>query len=225
MTDYKFPPDTVVQFNVTAFIEPDNIIFAGMYGIVVEDPNVRFICTPGVSTMIQILGRSEPYGYFDNWFEGVKEEPDEEDLATSVYVAQNAFEIFEEEYGYTGFVKMGKKIHPQEKYFKEINQVSEKIIEWKNSEKYSIQIDGNLKRVIKILNAFINHPLSSEAESLSEKLMKVNSSSPVIDKWMDEINKWVAKAEKAERMETQSNRLTQARKEGNFERNPYPESD
>lgn len=225
MPDYKYTPDTLVQFNVTAFIEPDNIIFAGMYGVVVDGPYVRFTCTPGVSTMIQILGRSKSYGYFDDWFEGVEEEPDEEEFATSVYVAQNSFEIFEEEYGYTGFVKMGKKIHPQEKYFKEMNQLSKKIIEWKNDEKYSPQIDGNLKRFRKILKAFKNHPLSSEAESLSEKLMNVDSSSPDIDKWMVKINKWVTKAEKAERMEAQSDRLTQARKEGNYETFPYPESD
>ena len=126
MSDYKFPPDTLVQFNVTAFIEPDNIIFVGMYGVVVDDPYVRFTCTPGVSTFIQILGRSEPYGYYDEWFEGVEDEPDEEDLATSIYVAQNAFEIFEEEYGYSGFVKMKNKIHPQEKFFRELNQLSKK---------------------------------------------------------------------------------------------------
>lgn len=223
MADYKFPPDTLVQFNVTAFIEPDNVIFAGMYGVVVDHPDVRFICTPGVSTYIQILGRSEPYGYFDEWFDGVEEMPDDEDLDTSAYVAQNAFEIFEEEYGYSGFVKMGKKIHPQEKYFKELNQLSGKIIEWMNDEKYTPQIDGNLKRFRKILRAFKNHPLSSEAESLSEKLVNVNSSSPDIDKWMDEINKWVTKAEKVERMETQSDRITQARKDGNFETIPYSE--
>lgn len=225
MSDYKFPPDTLVQFTVTTFIEPDNIIFAGMYGVVVDDPYVRFTCTPGVSTFIQVLGRPEPYGYFDENFEGVVEEPDEEDFAASVYVAQNAFDIFEEEYGYTGFVKLGKKIHPQEKFFEEMNHLSGKIIEWKNDTKYSPQIDGNLKRFRKILKAFKNHPLSSKAEALSEKLMKVDSSSSDIDKWMDEVIKWVSEARKTDRKETQSDRMKRAKKEGNFETIPFSKSD
>ena len=86
------------------------------------------------------------------------------------------------------------------------------------------QINGNLKRFRKILRAFKNHPLSAEAESLARELKTVNSSSSDIDKCMNEINKWVTEAEKAERMETQSDRLTQARKDGNFETIPYSES-
>lgn len=221
----NLPPGTLVQLQVGAFIEPDNIVFAGMYGLVVDHPHAHIICTPGISTMIQVLGRSYAYGYFNERFKEVQEMPDEEDLETSVFIAQHAFEIFEKEYGYSGFIKMGKKIHPQEKYFKEIYQLSAKIMEWKADEKYSPQIDGNMKRFRKILKAFKNHPLAAEAASLAENLKTVNASSPDIATWMSRLNNWVEEAKKTERTETQSDRITQAKRDGNFETIPYPDPD
>ena len=120
---------------------------------------------------------------------------------------------------------MGKKIHPQEKYFKEIQQLSAKIMEWRGDEKHTAQIDGNIKRFRKILKAFKNHPLAAKAASLAEELKTVNASSADIEAWMSRLNNWVEEAKKTERTETQSDRITQAKRDGNSETIPYPDPD
>lgn len=222
MPQYKCSPDTLVQFTTTLFIEPNNIIFEGMYGVVVDDPYVQYICTPGVSTFIQVLGRTSRYGYGDECFEAVEIEPSDDELYTSAYIAQHAFEIFEEHFGYSGFIKKGKKIHPQEKYFRELIQLVGKIMEWSRDAKYFNQIDGNLKHIRKVLKAFRLHPLASDAEALSEKLKEVKSTSPDLLKWLCEIKLWVSRAEDIERLETQSDRMTQARRDRNYIELPFP---
>ena len=219
MSVYVLPTGTLVQFKVTDFKGPEDIIIAGMYGTVVKNPYPHMlgsmldedsvllrIIEP--NEWIQVLGRSKPDSYSKEWFDKVEEEPDEEDLAASVNMAQNAFSIFEEKNGYTGFIKIGKNIIPQEKYLREMNQILKNILEWKNDEKKYPQVDAALNRLRKILRRFKNHPLSSEAESLSEKLKNVNSTSHDIDKWVDGIENWVTRAESAEILKPQSGRTT-----------------
>ena len=144
------PPDTLVRFQVNAFIEPDNIVFAGMYGVVVDHPYAHLICTPGVSTMITLIGGSTPYGYFNEWFTPVEEYPSEDDLQTSAWVCQNAFEVYEKEYGYSGFIKLKSKIYPQEKFFDELTRLTEKLSLWKNETGKESQLKGNAKRTSKL---------------------------------------------------------------------------
>lgn len=217
------PPDTLVRFQVDAFIEPDNIVFAGMYGVVTDHPHAHLICTPGVSTMITLIGGSAPYGYFNEWFTPVEEYPSEEDLQTSEWVYENAFEVYENEYGYSGFIKFKSKIYPQEKFFDELTQLTEKLSIWKNEEGKASQLKGNIKRISKILNSFGNHPLADRAEELSQSLKAINSQSNEFDVILKQIEKWVESASEIERAETQSDRILEARKQGNSVTFPYEE--
>ena len=148
----NLPINSIVQFQVDDFIAPDHIILAGMYGIVMEIPYAP--CTPGISTMIKIYGRNESFGHYNHHFTLVEKELDENDIKDSISLCENAFEILEQKYGYTGFIKMGKDIRPQEKYLNEIFLLFPKFFEWKNEDKFLPQINGNLKRLKKILLAF-----------------------------------------------------------------------
>jgi hypothetical protein len=88
-----------------AFIAPDHVVVPGLLGQVVPDD--YGICTPGISTYIQLLGRKEPYGYPDDLVEVLDEAPAEEDEAASRRRCRRALHAYEEVHGWTGYLDLG----------------------------------------------------------------------------------------------------------------------
>lgn len=205
MYNNRIAPGTVVKFKVTGYNGPSDIVFPNMYGFAVDDSDrlnmfgeFGFPFYLNMTEYIHVYGRNKPCYYSASWFDVLNEMSNEEDLAASIHITEHSFELFEEKYGYTGYIKMGKSIHPQNKYLEELSQFPEKMMGWKGDIKYSTHIDGNMKRIKRILRAFKHHPLSSQAYSLSEKIKNTDSSSPDIEDRMQELENWVKQAEKTE---------------------------
>ncbi len=133
-----------VRFKVSVFIDSNYIILGGTYGVVADVP-YGYVCTPGISTMIYPVGAEEPYGCSDEWFDILESEPSEEDIAASLYIWENAFEIYEEEFGYTGFIKVKNQILPQSKVLNDISRQTELMVKFKMREKKKM-LKGKLKK-------------------------------------------------------------------------------
>ena len=209
-----YPPGQWVEFTCAAFIEPDHIIINGMLGVVLDHPQSRYICTPGVSTMIRVAGSDVDYGYFNEWFVPLNRIPDDRELVESGYLWENAFPILEHVYGYTGFVQLGNKIIPQEKLLQEITATSEHVVRWLQEGGSHQEMAGNMKRIRKVLRAFSNHPDGKVAEGLAESMEGLADHASILDA-LSGLKRWAAKAVNEERLEMQSERITQARKRGN----------
>jgi hypothetical protein len=100
-----YSPGQWVEFKVVAFIEPDHIILPEMIGVVVDHPHSHNICTSGVSNMIKVAGAHFEYGYNNEWFVPLEGVPNDEELSDQLHYWDQAFEIFEEVDGYSGYVK------------------------------------------------------------------------------------------------------------------------
>ena len=212
------PPDTLVLFHVDEFIDPTHVVMAGMYGVVVNYPYAAYGCTPGISTMIQIIGRQDIYGYLDVWFEVVTEDPSEEDLIYSLQLCEQAFEIFEHLYGYTGYIKMGQKIRPQGQLFKELDQQLVKVGQAIYNGNIDINTQGAIKRIRKLLRAFTMHPNGEMAEHLSNQLNLTPETQTETLEQLTFIRNWIQQSSGAERMSSQKERIIEAKREGWSER-------
>jgi hypothetical protein len=133
-----------VVFTTDQIIAPDHIIVRGMLGVVVEDP--YGLCTTGISTMVYVLGLEDQFGYWDTSFEVRAKEPDEEELQQARQLAENAFDIYHERHGWSGLVKVGKRVMPEKKVRLEIVQLCRK------------DDPGSAKRLRKIIRSFNFHP-------------------------------------------------------------------
>jgi len=93
-----------------------------MIGVVVDTPYSHYVCTPGVSTMINVAGADFEFGYGNEWFDPIEGVPSDEELSEQLQYWDHAFEIYEDNFGYTDFVKIGQKVLSQEKLYQEITK-------------------------------------------------------------------------------------------------------
>lgn len=201
-----------VIFNEDQFIEPDHIIVEGMLGVVVDHPHAHYICTPGISTMIQLAGTEKQYGYLNSSFKALGRIPPGDELDKSIELKDSAFSILEEKYGYTGYVRIGKKIYPQEKLCKELIHNSKKIREWLNEEGRDKDIAGVMKRIKKVLKAFKNHPDGTEALELATAVENAAIHSQEVPQLMQSVSDWAERANDEERLETQTERINEVKR-------------
>lgn len=214
-----------VCFVGDAFIETNNIIIAGMIGKVSINP-YGYVYTTGISTMILPVGAGEEYGYSNDWFEVLNHNPTQEEIQYSLDLWDNAFKIFEERHGYTGYIKIGKKILPQEKAFTQIQQLLNQVEKLKQNPSREKDVKGNLKRIIKILNAFSLHPLGKKSIELSKELKHLDPSDDQYNNICNSILTWIEKAKSAERIVGQAELLNESFKNGTVQSTilPYDET-
>lgn len=211
-----------VEFKVAAFIEPGNIILPEMLGVVVDTPYSHYVCTPGVSTMINVAGADFEYGYGNEWFDPIEGAPSDEELTEQLKYWDHAFEIYEDNFGYTGYVKVGQKVLPQEKLYQEMTQTLNRMQDWLKQEEGEKHIKGNLKRMKKILSGFHKHPEGNHARLLSAKIQNSTVEPDVYPDLIKYIEDWVTVVQNTDqRIEPQSDRITQAKKEGRSKTIPF----
>jgi hypothetical protein len=198
------PPGTWVRFHSDAFIEPGNIILTGMLGVVVTHPYAACICTPGISTMVKVVGTEEPFGHFNESFVQLGSEPAEREILESFALWDGAFDIFEDKHGYTGFARMGKDIVRQERLFRELRELSSKISKWDGHPIKEADIKGSLQRIRKILKAFAKHPNGDRAQKLAEATTALSSGTQNIPALLEDVVKWVEEVESIPRIRTLS---------------------
>ncbi len=168
-------PGDWVKFKVDALIAPDHVILQGMVGQVVVTDVSHLVCTPGISTMIQVVGRSEPFGYFNTYFVALKEEPEAAEKDESIKLCDSAYALFEQKNGYTGYIKIGNKLEPEEKVVFELKTLSEKIPLLVDDKSKEIELKGLVKRLKKVLRSFGLHPFAQSLSSLADEIEKAQS--------------------------------------------------
>ena len=96
------PAGAWVEFVVDAFVGPRNVVVRGMLGAVDDHPYARYVCTPGLSTMVLPVGARESYGYANGAFRALDAPPNDRAREASRALWRDALAHYEGRRGYTG---------------------------------------------------------------------------------------------------------------------------
>ena len=154
-----FQIDEFVRFKEDQMWDAETIAIKGMIGVVKDG---SYICTPGISTMVKPIGANWQFGFECHILERMRDEPTEEEIATSLFLHENRFDIFHERYGWFGLMKIKDKVKTEKQIRREISQLCLKLREEQSS--------GHLKRLGKILRAFKYHPDEETLVQFAERL-------------------------------------------------------
>lgn len=187
-------PGTWVRIVGDHFFDPSHVILDGMIGVVVDDPYASIICTPGVSTMILLVGRDKPFGYFNDAFFPCDTIPGPEEVQRSIELFQNAMRTFEDRHGFSGYIQIGKEFVAQEKLFIELKANVTKVSKWHQARKNEADVKGSLKRIKNVLLAFNRHPAAEEANLIAGTIASLGPSSDDLPSVLDRVLLWTEKA-------------------------------
>jgi len=193
-------PGTWVRMVGDHFFSPSHVILDGMIGVVVDTPFAYMVCTPGVSTMILLVGCDQPFGYFNNAFFPCVTIPGPDEVQRSIELLQDAMRIFEDRHGFTGYIQSGKVFVTQEKLFFELKANVTKISKWHHARTNETDIKGSLKRIKKVLLAFKKHPASEEAKLIAKTIASLAPSSHDLPSILNQVLLWTEKAEATRRL-------------------------
>ena len=101
-------------------------VVPGMLGQVRPDPGG--VCTPGISTMLRMVGGTSDYGFPARMLEPLDGEPTEAELEEAKTLARGAFSAFEAEYGPLGIIQtLDGRLHEEASWRREIAVVTKRL--------------------------------------------------------------------------------------------------
>ena len=114
-------PGMMVRFVSDHWGGPDDIIVTNMMAIVCEDP--YGICIRGSDTLLQIVdSKKKPQGYLNQLFVVLPDLPEDKEIQEASDRYKNSLEIFENKYGWTGLIQVGRKALTQNAAVKDLNR-------------------------------------------------------------------------------------------------------
>ena len=154
------------------FIRPDLVIVPGLIGQVAHD--VYAACDSGVATLARIEGIDDPNsygsGYLSELLEALPQEPTHEEKEAARALQARAFDVYEAEQGWTGFLVLGKgRPRSQVEARRELGTLAAWLEEHRDEARWP-DIKGRWKRMRKILTAFSERGGMSNARLLVEKM-------------------------------------------------------
>lgn len=168
----------------------NDVLLAGMVGKVVVTEWSHLICTPGISTMVLVEGRSHPYGHAWEALVPMAEPPSQEHLEISRQLCADAAAQFQLRYGWRGYLQLGKEVLPEAKVRVEIAALLKKLPELYRRCR-AADYTGNAKRLAKLVRALGHHPQGAELASVAESIVAMSRTEPqqgVLDgigRWLD----------------------------------------
>ncbi len=149
---------------------PEQVLVPGLLARVVPDP--YGICTPGVTVYVVLEGAEEPFGYPDGLLEPTGSEPRPEELAEARRLYGKALEIFEDEHGWSGYLKLGKgRPRAAVEARTELAGLAAKLGE----DRAVSDLRGLTKRARRILAGFADRADSDEARGLLDRMNAASS--------------------------------------------------
>lgn len=216
----KFRPGKWVRFVHDSFINVHNIIVKGMIGIVVQDP--YGIAVTGIDVMVLPVGAKEPYGHLIKIMEILETEPVPQEIEDANKLWQNALDIYIQNKGWCGFVKVGKNIMNQERVLSELKDQSQKLLTFVATEGREKDAIGTKKRIATILKAFARHSLGNIALSLHENIITCQLNTDELELVLNKINNWIQRALTIERSQTSNEKQNKAWQDGNAIKEFFP---
>ena len=173
-------PGTWVKTVGYHFIRPNHVVVPGLIGQVAND--VFSVCTPGILTLARLEGLKGPdcydygYGYRASLFEELPGEPSSEERSAARELASRAFEVYEEENGWTGYLAISRG-RPRSEFEarRELHQLARWLDDHWGDARHA-EIKGRWKRTRKILIAFGERAGVLEARRLADRMNAVPES-------------------------------------------------
>ena len=144
-----------------------HIVVQGMLGQVVEDP--WGLCTPGVSVMVEFVGRTDPAGHFCHLLMPIDCAPSDAELVASRSLCARAGDEFQIRHGWRGIVTVGSAVMHEVRARSEIAALLKKMAV-STDEGRTSEVAGLTRRLIKLLRAFALSPGAARLLEATEEL-------------------------------------------------------
>jgi hypothetical protein len=165
-------PGTWVRTVSYDFSPPSDVLVPGLLGQVHADP--WGLCTPGVSTNVQLIGGKEPHGLGVERFEVLDAKPTEEELQEAAHIAKNALDLYEQAHGFTGYLKVGKgRFRSEEEVRRELCATAARMPKATGADRRGLE-----KRVWKLLQALADRASAPGAAVLLEEARRKGLEDP-----------------------------------------------